>query len=417
MRRIPTAIKVRLSVAYCYSTAPAIPDFYIQSNPIFGHLMDPKSLLDEAYAHVQSAEACSQSGDFHGAHVEYTKAANLLMELAGQSAGEIKVSRLEKVEQLVALAERMKYKSKEQRLQDSRKRVNANERNIPDSPSTFEELGVTVSEKSDVSFNEVAGLDDVKEEIYNKVILPMKERNLAKEYRISPGGGILLFGPPGSGKTHVARAISHEVSAKFVIINPSALLSQWFGMFEKRISQLFEIARSNSPVVLFFDEIDAIAPRRSKTNSSVMKRAVPQLLAEMDGFRRDPGSMVLVIGATNNPWDIDEALLRPGRFDEKIYVRLPEESARRRMFELSLSGRKLSPDMDYGRLASISDGFSGAEIDYICRKVAEEVFRQSVETGVARDIDEAKVEEIIGRTRKTVNDSMLKRYDEFIKSG
>lgn len=370
--------------------------------------MDVKDLLENTYYHLRKAEESNSSSNFEAAYSEYLEAARNLLEAAARSDGDLKAVRLENAERLMSMA-RSARKKHDGALQNTEK-----SREGEDFASTFEELGVPVANVPDVSFDDVAGLENVKDEIFTKVIYPVRNTDLANEYRISPGGGLLLFGPPGTGKTYVARAISHEVKAKFVYINPSTLLSKWFGSFEKKIEQLFRLARENAPTVIFFDEIDALAPKRSKTDSSVMKRAVPQLLAEMDGFSKDRKEMVLVIGATNNPWDMDEALMRPGRFDEKIYIGAPDMAARRKLFELSLRGRKLAEKIDYSYLARITDGFSGADIDYICRRVAEHAFREAIEHGTARAIDQEQVESVIRTTNRTIDAEQIRKYENFL---
>ena len=370
--------------------------------------MDVRDLLENTYYHLKKAEENDGSGNFDTASSEYFEAARCLLEAATKSEGELKVVRLENAERLMTMARNLKKKAETHAVQNAERGKDGE-----DDATTFEELGVPVANVPDVTFDDVAGLENVKTEIFTKVIYPLRNKELAKEYRISPGGGLLLFGPPGTGKTYIARAISHEVNAKFVYINPSTLLSKWFGSFEKKIEQLFRIARNNSPTVIFFDEIDALAPKRSKTDSSVMKRAVPQLLAEMDGFSKDRKEMVLVIGATNNPWDIDEALIRPGRFDEKIYIGPPDIEARRRLFEISLKGRKLAEKIDYSYLARITDGFSGADIDYICRRAAEQAFRNAIEHGSAREIDQLQIEGVIQNTKRTIDAEQVRKYEHF----
>ncbi|MDA8144404.1 MAG: ATP-binding protein [Thermoplasmatales archaeon] len=373
--------------------------------------MNVRDLLENTYYHLRKAEENLSSGNNEAASTEYYEAAKNLLDAAAQSEGELKKVRVENAEKLINMGKRAKNDAANQTARESVKPGESE-----DYARSYEELGVSVANVPDVTFNDVAGLEKVKEEIFNKVIYPARNASLAKEYKISPGGGLLLYGPPGTGKTFVARAISHEVNAKFVYINPSTLLSKWFGSFEKKIEQLFRLARETAPTVIFFDEIDALAPKRSRTDSSVMKRAVPQLLAEMDGFNRDRKNMVLIIGATNNPWDIDEALMRPGRFDENIFIGPPDLNARKKMFELSLKGRKISPGIDYLHLAEMTQGYTGADIDYMCRKVAEQAFRNAIENGSAKEIDQQQIEAVVGQTRKSVDEQVMQKYDKFLKN-
>lgn len=225
-----------------------------------------------------------------------------------------------------------------------------------------------------VSFDDVVGLDAVKGQIYDMIIFPQQYGELYDRFRKKRGGGILLYGPPGNGKTMIARAIAHETSSAFFPIKFSDLGSKWFGETEGRIRSLFDQARSEESAVIFFDEIDAIASKR--TDGSAMDRVVAELLTQLDGINRKGGSLT-VLAATNKPQNLDPAILRPGRFDEKIYIPLPDLNARRAMFEKRLSGIPSSIN-DYSDIALRSEGFSGAEIERACEKAKQSVIRSII---------------------------------------
>ena len=176
-------------------------------------------------------------------------------------------------------------------------------------------------------FADVAGLEDVKEEIRLRLIYPLAHPEKAQRYGIQSGGGLLLYGPPGTGKTLLARAVAGEIDAAFFTARPSELMSKWVGEAEQNIARLFDEARQCERAIIFLDEVEAMIPARRSSGSTVMQRVVPQILAELQGIRQR-SSGLLFMGATNEPWALDPAVLRPGRFDARIYVGLPGSAPR-----------------------------------------------------------------------------------------
>ena len=244
---------------------------------------------------------------------------------------------------------------------------------------------------ANVSFSDVVGLEDVKARIFDMVIYPKQYQELYARFQKKKGGGILLYGPPGNGKTMIAKAIAHETDSTFFPISFADLGSKWFGETEGKIKRLFEEARKETSAVIFFDEIDAIASKR--TESSTMDRVVAELLTQIDGIHRSEGNLT-ILAATNRPDVLDPAILRPGRFDEKICVPLPDTSARIAMFNSRLHAIP-TDQLDYARLAEQCDGFSGAEIELVCEKAKQRVIRSIIlgspqDTGITeQDISEA----------------------------
>lgn len=231
------------------------------------------------------------------------------------------------------------------------------------------------AEIPDVSFDDVVGLDEVKAEIYDKVIYPKKYGELYARFKKRLGGGILLYGPPGNGKTMIARAIARETKSTFFPVKFSDLGSKWFGETEGKIRALFDEARAEESAVIFFDEIDAIASARA--DESTTNRMVAELLVQMDGINRTSGN-ITIVAATNRPDILDPAIMRPGRFDEKILVPLPDMKMRAAMFKRKLLCIPCST-IDFEELAKLSDGFSGAEIELACEKAKQSVIRAIID--------------------------------------
>ena len=245
-----------------------------------------------------------------------------------------------------------------------------------------EELGFMSKPK--INFSNVGGLDDVKKEIEMKIIKPLEHADLFAQYGKKVGGGILLYGPPGCGKTHLAKATAGEINAGFINVSLHEILDMWIGNSEKNLNEVFEQARGNKPCVLFFDEIDALGAKRSDFRQSAGKNVINQFLAELDGIEAD-NEGILIIGATNVPWHLDAAFRRPGRFDRIIFVHPPDLEARSIIFKLKLQGKPIK-DIDYNKLAKDSNNFSGADIEAVVDIAVEHVLEEAMSTGTPRPL-------------------------------
>jgi transitional endoplasmic reticulum ATPase len=270
-----------------------------------------------------------------------------------------------------------------------------------------------VKEKPKLRFDDVAGLDDVKEDIRLRMIYPFEHPELAEKFGINPGGGVLLYGPPGTGKTMLAKATAGEIEATFFRISAADVLSKWVGEAEQNLKKLFDAAAAEPRAIIFIDEIEALVPARRDEGSSVMQRVVPQILQGMEGFDEKANSPILFMGATNVPWQLDPAVLRPGRFDEKVYIPLPDIAARRKMLDIYLSKRPLADDIDLDATAKQLDGYSGADIKYICDRAAVIPFLKSVASGEAGEITAAVLADALAETRPSVTAEQLRRFDEW----
>lgn len=255
-------------------------------------------------------------------------------------------------------------------------------------PALIEDPGVRPDdggERPDVTLSDVGGLEEVKRRLEASFLVPMRNPEMRRLYGRSLPGGLLLYGPPGCGKTFLARAIAGELGAGFYTVSLSDVLDMWVGSSERNLHEMFEIARRNAPCVLFFDEIDALGQKRMHLRtSSAMRGMVNQLLTEMDSVKSANGG-VFMLGATNHPWDVDTALLRPGRFDRLLLVAPPDDPARAAILRYHLRDRPLE-GIEIATLVRRSEHFSGADLAHLCDTAAEHAMLDSVRTQEVRPI-------------------------------
>lgn len=250
-----------------------------------------------------------------------------------------------------------------------------------------------------VTFADVGGLEPLKERLRMDIIYPLQRPDLFKAYGKKVGGGVLLYGPPGCGKTHVARAAAGECNVNFISVEIQQVLDMWLGESEKRLHQIFERARDESPTILFFDEMEAIGAARHQIRQGPGRRIVNQLLAELDGVgsRNDN---ILVLGATNAPWDVDSALRRPGRFDRVIFVPPPDVGAREAILKLAFSNRP-TEGLDYSLIARRSNRFSGADLAHLAEVASERALSEALRSGQVRPITSSDVLASLDRVKPT----------------
>ena len=244
-----------------------------------------------------------------------------------------------------------------------------------------------------VTFSDVAGLTELKKTIQVKIISPFFNQGLFAKFRKKAGGGVLLYGPPGCGKTFMARATAGECKAKFIPVHITDILDPYIGSSEQNLRDLFEKARYQKPSIMFFDELDAIGFSRSKSSSN-MRGLIDTFLTEMEGIDTDT-DQVLILGATNTPWDVDNALKRPGRFDRLIFVAPPDVEARKNLFAMQLQDRYVEANIDVLRLAKQTELFSGADVVHVCELAAEQVLMEIMDGGAERRINQADLETAI----------------------
>jgi SpoVK/Ycf46/Vps4 family AAA+-type ATPase len=251
---------------------------------------------------------------------------------------------------------------------------------------------------SDVKLADVAGMQDVKARLEVSLLGPIRNPELMRAYKVSARGGLLLYGPPGCGKTFFAKAVSGEIGANFYPVGISDVLQQWLGTSERAVHEIFEVARRNAPCVLFFDEVDALGMRRANMRGdSGLRTVVNALLAEMDPATSD-NTGVYVLGATNAPWDVDPALRRPGRFDRVIFVGLPDSVARAEIVRYHLRDRPVA-GIDSKSIAARTDGFTGADLAHICDTATQLAMADSVRSGEVRPISMDDVNAAMAQVR------------------
>ena len=302
-------------------------------------------------------------------------------------------------------------------------------------PSALRE---TIVEVPNVTWNDIGGLEKVKLELQETVQYPVEHPEKFLKFGMSPSKGVLFYGPPGCGKTLLAKAIANECQANFISIKGPELLTMWFGESEANVRDVFDKARAASPCVMFFDELDSVAKARGGGGGGdaggAGDRVLNQILTEMDGMNAKKN--VFVIGATNRPDQIDPALLRPGRLDQLIYIPLPDELSRFSILKATLRKSPVSPGIDLSYVAKATHGFSGADLTEICQRACKLAIRESIEKEIqkerakkeaesrgesAMDEDEdpvpeitvAHFEEAMKYARRSVSDNDIRKYEMF----
>jgi len=273
-------------------------------------------------------------------------------------------------------------------------------------PSAMREVMV---QKPNVRWEDIGGLDAARERLREGVELPLKNPDAFRRLGIRPAKGFLLYGPPGTGKTLLAKAVAREAEANFIATKSSDLLSKWYGESEQQIARLFARARQVAPTVIFIDELDSLVPARGGGlgEPQVTERVVNTILAEMDGL--EELQSVVVIGATNRPNLIDPALLRPGRFDELVYVTVPDEAGRRRILEVHTAKMPLGDDVDFDSLARRTDRFTGADLEDLVRRAGLSALRESLDN---QAVGMAHFEKALADTRASVTPEMEREYEQ-----
>lgn len=272
-------------------------------------------------------------------------------------------------------------------------------------------------EKPKLKFADVGGMDAVKEQIELKIIAPIKHPDLYKAYGKKAGGGILLYGPPGCGKTYLARATAGEIQANFLSVGINQVLDMWIGNSERNLHAIFEEARQNTPCVLFFDEVDALGASRSDMRQHAGRQLINQFLAEMDGVDSS-NEGVLILAATNAPWHLDSAFRRPGRFDRILFVPPPDDKARATILEL-MCRNKPQEKIDFKQVAKKTEQFSGADLKAVVDIAVEKKLQAAIREGTPRPLTTADLLAAAGIQKTTTREwfSTARNYSLYSNQG
>lgn len=360
--------------------------------------------------YYKAAKENEGAGKFTLAKRNYLLCAELLMEMAKVSSKELAKAKMERAKRLIDKADSLG--------KDVPKKTPANNNS---SSEKDDEEGKTFksAEIPNIHFSDIAGLEDVKESITIRMIYPLKHPEIYSAYKKQTGGGVLLYGPPGTGKTMIAKAIACEVGATFYAIKGSDIVSKWVGESEKNINSLFETARKDKLAIIFIDEIDNLLGKRGVDSHN--DKRVNEFLQQLDGFGGKAPNL-LFLGATNRPWDIDSAAMRSGRFSEKIYVPLPDEKARKFLFEKNLKDVPLDEDVNINQLVELTNRMSGADISEICDGAKIEPLKNTIlnhEKNGSSDVQPLNMGDFlkaINRIKVSVTDEELQKYKDFDNS-
>jgi vacuolar protein-sorting-associated protein 4 len=344
------------------------------------------SLYQYASKYAQQAYNYDKAGNYKGAQQYYLKAAEILQQLISFTSNpQLKNMYYLKAKEYLARAKELKDTG----LQPADSGLKRSGRGGSETDEEEDELSSAISEiivveKPNVKMSDVAGLELAKRALREAIILPMKRPDLFKGAR-NPWRGILLFGPPGTGKTLLARAVATEVDATFFNVSASSIISKWLGESEKLVTELFETAVEKQPSLIFIDEVDSIASARGGGEHDAMRRVKTTLMTSIDGMTTKKSDRIVVIGATNLPWELDPAFR--SRFEKRIYINLPDQVARAKIFEIHTRGIEMNQNIDFDYIGEISEGYSGRDIQLICREAVMMPVRELDVTGALDNPD------------------------------
>ena len=392
---------------------------------------------DKKRCYAAEADQALRDNDLRRAAFNMAKAAEFALKLADKTDGRVRTSYIHEARDFVELAEELRSKvpavpparamaptsagksgAASENGSDNRKPAKAAAPRAaaganPDSVGDESDSDWLVTEKPNVRLTDIAGMDDVKAKLAEMVIEPLRHPEQAKKWGVRPGGGIMLFGPPGNGKTTLGKAVSGELGADFFYATGAEIRSKWHGESEQRLRKLILAARACPVSVLFLDDVDGLLPRRGG-NSVVDNRIVVQFLAEIGGFADSP-NVLLLLGATNKPWDIDEAVFRTGRFDEKIFVGLPDKAAREFMIRKNLGDAPVEVGVDPAGLAEAMEGYTGSDIVALVQSAKRAGFRRSISGGLGV-LAAADIERAMKTIPSSATPAMMKEYERFAEA-
>ncbi len=354
-------------------------------------------LLDKKREHEMAGEAALASKDYRKAFLHITKAAEFGFALAEQAGGKVGEQYVQDAHELLDIAAEIKKRA------DAAPLVAA--RLDADQDVDKTESAWLLKERPQQRLDDVAGLVDVKMELQEKVIAPFQHPEVYERFKVEVGGGILMYGPPGNGKTFMARAIAGELDAAFFNVNTSQLKDKYVGETEKNISRLFQEARAHERAVIFLDEIDHLLSRRGNQKVGM----VAQFLTMMDGLEKS-STCLLVLGATNKPWAIDEAVLRPGRMGTHVYVGPPDATAREAILAYNLRDVPVGDDVSMPQIAQKTDGFSGADMSALSDRAKRFALNRQLATDNETLVSAEDFEAALEKVRPSIHAAMVAEF-------
>lgn len=366
-------------------------------------MFDEKNFLYESFRmYYDNAMKARESGNVALARKNLLLAAQALYKMAKTDTGNLKASRIKRADGLVELADQL-GKSGSSVARGS----NAADLRKKEEGGSSQWAGARIP---DISFADVVGLEDVKESIRMLMINPIKYSDKYAVYGKKTGGGVLLYGPPGTGKTMIAKAIAKEVGATFYAIKGSDIVSKWVGESERNINDLFEAARSQERAIIFIDEMDSLFGQRGVDTHN--DKRVNEFLQQIDGFAGQNPNL-LILGATNRPWDVDGAAVRSGRFSQKIYVPLPDFPARKYLFDKYLNKMPLAADVDINALARMTERYSGADVNEVCERAKEGPLKKYISSGVVQNISMKDLTDAVAKVTPMVDEKEIRKFEEY----
>ena len=379
--------------------------------------MENNRLLYDAFnIYYETGMQALKNDNYESARLNLYSAAETILKLAKKSSGPLKEQRFKRADELFTLAGKIEQKQYNTHTvrPDARadiERVSKSGSKSSGGSSSEGGKYFTPVSKPEITLDDVAGLESVKDEIRRRIVDPQKYPDIYKKFKKKNGGGILLYGVPGTGKTMIAQAIAGEINAQFFAVKCSDIVSKWFGEAEQNIKNLFDEARKYPTSIIFFDEFESLGAKRD-THSTVMKRIVPELLAQIQGFDKSENTL-LIIAATNRPWDIDSGFVRSGRLSTSIYVPLPDDEARRTIISKQLQGIPVSGDLDVEEIVKLTDGFNGADVVEFCERLKDCAIDRTIATGNESKIVKADVEYTAKHVKSSVKEADLRKIAEY----
>ncbi len=357
-------------------------------------------LSDTFNLYMKKGKEAKEKGNITLAKRNFLLASETMMQMAKQSTGKLKEVRMDRARRLVEISDNLNKKPAKINKKDEKTEDEEDE----------DVKKWQAAEIPKIKFSDVAGLEDVKKAITIRMINPIKYPDKYKMYGKKTGGGVLLYGPPGTGKTMIAKAIANEVGAKFYAVKGSDIVSKWVGDSEKNINSLFQEANKQDRAIIFIDEMDSLIGRRGLDTHN--DKRVNEFLQQIDGFAgRNPN--LLLLGATNRPWDIDSAAMRSGRFSQKIYLPLPDAPARKFMIEKNMKGVPVAKDFDVDKIVAQTEMYSGADIEELCDRAKDEPLLKAIATDSIILVTNKDFDDVLEKMPPSVTPKELKQFEEY----